>query len=63
MLGEAFRDRLPPQRSRTLDELAAIQHVAPVDSLDELASNLWESDEELDAFIEDVQRSRHSTIA
>jgi hypothetical protein len=62
MSGEAFHDRLPPQSSRTLDELAAIQHVAPVSSLDELASDLWESDEELDAFIEDVQRSRHSTI-
>ena len=62
MSGEAFHDRLPPRRSRTLDELAANQHVAPVDSLDELATDLWDSDEELDAFIEDVHRSRHSII-
>ena len=61
MPGEALDDQLPSQPARTLDELAAIQRIAPVDSLDDLAADLWESDEELDAFLADVQRSRHAT--
>jgi hypothetical protein len=61
MPGEALDDQLPSQRVMTLDELAATQHLAPVDSLDELATDLWESDEELDAFLADVHRSRHAT--
>jgi hypothetical protein len=61
MPGEALDDQLASQPARTLDELAAIQGIAPVDSLDDLAAELWESDEELDAFLDDVQRSRHAT--
>ena len=62
MPGEALDDQLPSQQARTVnDELAAIQRIAPVDSLDDLAADLWESDEELDAFLADVQRSRHAS--
>lgn len=61
MPDEALDDDLPPPRS--LDELAALQHVVPVTSLDELAVDLWESDGELDAFLDDVRRSRHAANA
>lgn len=50
-------------RTRTLDELAAIQHVVPVDSLDELATDLSESDEELDPVHADVSRTRHTCVS
>jgi hypothetical protein len=56
---QAVDDPMPPQGALTLDELAAIQNLGPLESLDELAVDVWESDEELDAFLEDVRRSRN----
>lgn len=51
------------QRSLTLDELAAAQNVQPTASLDDLALDVWADDAELDAFLDDVRRSRHADVA
>jgi hypothetical protein len=46
----------------TLAELAERQHAEPVE-IDELASDIWESDEELDAFLADLRTSRNASVA
>ncbi len=45
-----------------LDELARIPHAEPVVA-EELASDIWESDEELDAFLDDLRATRNASIA
>jgi uncharacterized protein (DUF2384 family) len=52
-----------PGRRASLDELARAQGVKPVESLDELALDVWESDEELDDFLADVRSSRDADLA
>jgi len=49
-------------RSLTLAELAELQHAEPVE-IDELVSDIWESDEELDAFLSDLRTSRNASVA
>jgi len=46
----------------TLGELAELQHAEPVE-IDELVSDIWESDEELDAFLADLRTSRNASVA
>ncbi len=45
-----------------LEELARVQHAGPVQSA-ELVSDIWESDEELDAFLADLRTSRNASVA
>lgn len=52
-----------PGRRPSLDELARAQGLRPVESVDELALDVWESDEELDAFLADVRSSRDADLA
>lgn len=47
----------------TADELAALQGVGPVSSVDDVRADLWEDDAEVDAFIEDVRRARQANVA
>jgi bacterioferritin (cytochrome b1) len=49
-------------RSLTLDELAELQHAEPVE-IGELVSDIWESDEELDAFLADLRTSGDAFVA
>lgn len=44
-----------------LHVLAAEQHAEPVRDLRELRAEVWESDEELDAFLADLRASRDAT--
>jgi hypothetical protein len=54
----------PPEDDLPFDELAKRQGVAAVGSLAELAQpNLWESDEEYDAFLADLYASRRAGMA
>jgi hypothetical protein len=46
----------------SLEELARLQHAGPVE-VDELEGDIWESDEELDAFLADLRASRNASIA
>ncbi|MHB8246464.1 MAG: hypothetical protein ACYDGN_14170 [Acidimicrobiales bacterium] len=45
-----------------LEELARLQHAGPVEAA-ELVSDIWESDEELDAFLADLRTSRNASVA
>jgi hypothetical protein len=47
----------------TLDVLARQQGVQPIGSADELRADIWESDEELDAFLAEVRRARDADLA
>jgi len=44
-----------------LEGLARLQHAGPVQA-DELESDIWESDEELDAFLADLRTSRNASV-
>jgi len=48
--------------SLTLAELARRQHAKPITDLSELVADIWESDEELNAFLADFRESRDSSI-
>lgn len=55
----------PPQRgSATLDELARRKGVRPVGSVDEMAEeDVFDSDDELESFLEHVYASRRADLA
>ena len=56
----------PPARRPTLEELARMKGLKPVESIDDLeafALDVWDSDEDLQAFLADVQASRHADLA
>lgn len=48
-----------PMKPTTLDELAALQGIRPIESLEELAVDLW-TVEDLDAFLR--SRNRHDGV-
>jgi hypothetical protein len=54
---------LQPMKSLTMAELAALQQVQPVASVEKFAADIWDSDEELDEFLHDLRSSRYSRIA
>lgn len=50
-------------RPMTIEELAAAQGVKPMVSTDEWAADIFESDDELAAFLADVRASRDASPA
>jgi hypothetical protein len=52
---ETYRDRVA--------RLAEAQGVRPLEDAHDLATDLWESDEELDDFLRDVRRARNASLA
>ncbi len=66
MKPEPAKEDADPKRATpplTLDALARQQGVKPIASADELRADIWESDEELDAFLAEVRRSRDADLA
>ncbi len=60
---EDFSKLLPGARSVSVEELARQQGVRPVDSVDDMQADLWDSDEELEEFLADVRASRQADLA
>lgn len=61
-VSEQLREPSPsPAPSMTIEELAEAQGARPVADAHELAADIWESDEELDAFLADLRRSRDAS--
>lgn len=59
-------DQHDPVRGRNLDELARAKGLTPIESLEDLerfALDVWDSDEDLEAFLADVRASRHAEVA
>jgi hypothetical protein len=54
---------VPPAAALTIEELARVQHATEVRDAKELAADIWESDEELDAFLADLRSSRDASTA
>lgn len=54
----------PPERgSVSIDELARRKHVQPIRSADDLAQDdVFDTDEELDAFLAHVHATRHADL-
>ena len=45
-----------------MEELARQQGVTPVVPVEDMRADLWDSDEELDAFLADVRSSRQADL-
>lgn len=55
---------LPPARPRlSVDELLAARNTQPIKSVDDLAPETFESDEELEEFLAFTHAERHREIA
>jgi len=63
MRGRDFSKLLPGTRSPSVEELARQQGVRPVESVEDMQADLWDSDEELEEFLADVRASRQADIA
>jgi hypothetical protein len=64
--GDERSGRWPASRQArpTVEELARRKGVRPIKSLDDLArDDVWESDEELDAFLAHLDAMRHTDLA
>lgn len=63
MSGTDFSGLLPGPRPRSVEELAREQGVRPVQSLDDMRADLWDTDEELDEFLGEVRAARQRDLA
>ena len=53
-----------PRRKVTLDEIARLRGVRPVENVQDMAQDgLFTSDEELEEFLAQVRQSRHADVA
>lgn len=57
-----FTGRLPGRAAVSVDELARQQGVRPVRSLGDMRADLWDSDEEFDAFKAELRASRKADV-
>jgi hypothetical protein len=53
---------LPVPPPVSVDELARQQGVRPIQPGEDMSADLWESDEEFDAFLADVSASRQADL-
>ena len=53
----------PSPRRVTIEQLTATQYVQPMSSTDDWAADIFQSDEELDAFLADMRASRDAFLA
>ncbi|MFI6293936.1 hypothetical protein ACIBEJ_20280 [Nonomuraea sp. NPDC050790] len=56
------RSERSPRTNRSLDELIAAKHARPIRSVDELAADTFDSDEELDEFLAFTYAERHANM-
>jgi hypothetical protein len=63
MSGTDFSGLLPGPRPLTVEELARQQGVQPFGPSDDVRVDLWESDEEFDAFLADTRAARQEDLA
>ncbi len=49
--------------SRTIEELARAQNAEQTADVEELAADIWESDQELEEFLTDLRASRNASVA
>jgi hypothetical protein len=52
----------PTWSAHTIDDLARAQNATVVRDSHELADDIWDSDDELDAFLADLRESRNSSL-
>ena len=55
-------DAVPASTPLAIDDLARLENATPVHGADELAAEIWDSDEELDDFLVDLRASRRSSL-
>lgn len=54
---------MPASTPMTIDDLARVQGAREIRDAEELAADIWESDEELQAFLADLRSSRDASAA
>lgn len=63
MSEQRLPERREPLGPESIEQPARSQHASPIADAEELAAEIWESDEELDAFLADLRSSRDASIA
>ena len=63
MAADQAPEHYRPAQPMTIEELAAAQNVKPMRSTNEWAVDIFETDEELEAFLTDMRASRDRSIA
>lgn len=58
-----FSEPAPGSYLAQLEEQARRKQVQPIESVDELRADVFESDDELDEFLADLQTFRHEHLA
>lgn len=58
-----FSEPTPGSYLAQLEEQARRKQVQPIESVDELRADVFESDDELDEFLADLQAFRHEHLA
>jgi hypothetical protein len=56
-------ERREPSGSPSIEQLARSHHASPIVDAEELVADIWDSDEEIDAFLADLRSSRDASIA
>jgi hypothetical protein len=57
-----FSRLMPGPPSVSVEELARQQSVRPVRSFEDMRADLWDSDEEYDAFLAELRASRQADV-
>jgi hypothetical protein len=52
-----------PSTPLTIDDLARIENATPVRDVRELMADIWETEEEMDAFLADLRASRRASLS
>jgi len=53
---------IPASTMLSIDELARLYHAEEIRDPEELAADIWESDEELEAFLVDLRSTRDTSL-
>ena len=51
-----------PSSPASIEDLARMENATEIHDLQELAADIWDSDEELDAFLADLRASRRASL-
>lgn len=52
-----------PQGPLNIEELARVQHAEQIADVEELAADIWKSDQELGEFLTDLRASRNASLS
>ena len=62
MSQQPWEEPIVPTNPATIEQLASAENATAIHDLQELAADIWDSDEEFDAFLADLRASRRASL-